>query len=403
MPSLPEAAPAASAPAGRWLLRGAVIVGALAFSLAALGSGLDRMSRSDPRIAAVVPGPFRANADRALAQLALGSENYAAMKAPAAAAVRRDPMVATSSALYGWSLYASGEGEPATQAFRVAGQLGWRDPLVQIYWFAAAMEQADYPVAAMRLDALLRQVPGDPQRDPLVYRLEAVPQGRAALVERLRERPNWLAAYASDINPLPPQQAEARYQTLLLLGQSGARLGCEGIARYVSRLASAKMPDQALGLRAAHCPGNGGLLSDGQFENARLDRPLTPFDWNFAADGSLDMVLAEHPGMRGKALAVANTSPVTRAFATQTLRLVPGRYRLAGSISGESPADLARFGLALNCAGEVRSDISRIGFGKDRFAVDLDIGKGCATQMLSLTIAPGTSQVVIDDLSLVRR
>lgn len=396
----------------RLIWRVVVIASALIYAAVALMSGADRIARTDARFAAVVPGPFRANADVLFAQAALARQNYKAMEQAGAGAVRRDPLGTSSAALYGWALFAQGNDAGATAAFRVAGQLGWRDPLTQVYWFAAAIQQRDYPVAAQRIDALLRQNPEDRQRDAVIYQLESVPEGRKALVERMKERPGWISAYASDLPPLPPQMVKARFQTLLLLGQSGTRLGCAGIAKYVQRLVDARMMPQAQLLRDAHCGQPAGvqvagqLLSDGGFEDVSGDRPLTPFDWDIAADGSLDLALGEVSGnaggMTGKNVAVSNSGAITRAFANQLLAVGAGRYRLSGLIAADAPDALRHFGVALACSGGVRDQLRGIAIADGRFTVPVFIAADCRDPRLMLTIAPGAGRITIDSLALVR-
>lgn len=389
----------------RWPLRIGAVVGALAFAGLAIGSGLDRIARDDPRVALVTPEPFRANAARTMAQAALAGRNFAGMKGPGAEAIRHDPLHPSSAALYGWSLFSAGKDAEATAAFRVAGQLGWRDPLTQLYWYAAAVQQADYPIAAMRLDALLRQNPQDPRRDAIVYALESIPAGRAALIERMKEQPAWVTTYAGDAFPLTPAQSQARYETLLALGRAGAPLGCEGIAKFVLRLANARMLDQALTLRAAHCQGDspaGALITDGEFTAARTDRQLTPFDWAFDADGSVGITLGDVPGLSGRALTAENGGSLTRAFASQIVRLTPGRYRLTGKIGGDDGAQ-RRLGASISCGGGVRDQLPGMSVRGGQFAVSFTIKADCAVPKLGLTLAPGMGRVSVDSLAIVRQ
>ena len=151
---------------------------ALGLATLAWGSGVDRMARTSPALAQIVPEPLRARAWRSEASLALLRQANTA-EALAERAVRADPIDPASTSLLGAARFAGGDGPGAAAAFRVAGALGWRDQPTQLYWLLAALQAGDYPVATERLDALLRQAPVYPQAPALLGRLGATPGGRA--------------------------------------------------------------------------------------------------------------------------------------------------------------------------------------------------------------------------------
>lgn len=135
------------------------LVGIAIFALAALASGLDRISEYRPDGATAVPPPFRVNAARVLAGRALAANRLVEATEQARHAVRRDPADARSAGLLGSALLVSGDAAGAERAFTVSAAMGWREPATQLYWMSVALEQGDLEVASQRLDALLRQLP----------------------------------------------------------------------------------------------------------------------------------------------------------------------------------------------------------------------------------------------------
>ena len=159
-----------------------------AIAVLALGNGLDRASARNPDLARFVPGFLAAEAHRSTAATALQAGDKPLATAAAARAVASDPIDPRSTALLGASQLAAGQNVKADRSFRIAAKFGWRDPLTQIYFMNAALNAGQPRLAALRIDAVLRQAPNFPVRDMLLAQFEATPQGRAALAERLALR-----------------------------------------------------------------------------------------------------------------------------------------------------------------------------------------------------------------------
>jgi hypothetical protein len=239
---------------GTLLLRAVAVVGALVYAALAIGNGLDRLAFDRPELASAVPAPFAVNALEVLGEAQLH-------KAPRAAEpyaehlVARAPVEPFSTALLGAARYAAGDGTGADQAFRVAGQLGWRIPATQAYWRQAALAAGDFPVAAQRLDALLRRDPELLRDAAALAPFERDARGEAALAVRLAKRPPWLGWYTGEVDPVPADVLARRLPSLMMLGDRGVVLGCDAIAPGVRKLVAAGMTGQAEALARKHCPG----------------------------------------------------------------------------------------------------------------------------------------------------
>lgn len=208
-----------------------VLLALLAYAALTLGSGLDRLAAKEPGLAHFVPSAFAAEAHRAMAARALRSGKVEALTA-AQGAVAADPIDPHSAALLGGSSLLSGQPQQADRAFRVAAQLGWRDPLTQLYFMNQALRSGNADLAALRLDALLRQNPLLPVRDMVLSQFEASSQGRNALSRRVALRP-------------PVDQR--------IYGQGGP---AAAFGHANPRSDSSKCPRQALGLRCGRAPGH---------------------------------------------------------------------------------------------------------------------------------------------------
>ncbi len=239
-------------------VRAGAVVLALVYAALAIGNGLDRMAFVLPGLADHLPGWFATDALEVAGEADLRRDPHAAV-ALATRLVSRAPIEPFSTALLGAGRAASGDASGADRAFRVAGQLGWRIPLTQSYLLGAALDAGDMPVAAQRLDALLRIQP-ELLRDPAVLApFEDDGAARAALVERLMTRPPWLSWYTGEIDPVPAATLARRVPALVLLGDHGVILGCTAIAPALRQLAMGGMVVQVEALRHRHCLGSAGV------------------------------------------------------------------------------------------------------------------------------------------------
>lgn len=364
----------------------------LAFAALALGSGLDRASAKDPRLARYVPGFLASEALRVEATQFLQAGDSGKTIAFAKQAVLADPIHPRSTALLGAGHLAARQNVLAERDFRIAARFGWRDPLTQIYFMNAALAGGQPRLAALRLDAVLRQAPNLPVREMLLAQFEASEAGRAALAERLLLRPAWTSAFLGDHNILTPEVLEKR--AAIVAGLPGPRWGCDEVAPLVGRLVLAGSVPAAKALWQAQCPSAVAGVADPHFAGLNLSRQPVAFEWNLIGSGDIS---ATPTTPAGRGLLIRLSGPSSQPVGWQMLALAAGQYRLswtAATSAGESAQNLS---LSLSCALSDRKPLAARSAGKGRFEADLDVDAACPGQFLSLWLAPGSEEVRFDN------
>jgi hypothetical protein len=379
----------------------AVVLGALmclGYAALAIGSGLDRMSLKQPEYAARVPALFASQALRSEGAALIEQGQARAALAKGEAAVRDAPLDPGSTALLGIARFRTGDSAGADRAFRIAGQLGWREEFTQTYWMARALEIGDWRVAAMRLDALLRQHPELLAERRLLDPLETSPAGRAALAERILSAPAWLQSYAAALAEVPRPVLLLRAQ---VLGEVAARkgiLGCETAAPLVERLVGAAAEREAAALWRQHCPGAGTtLIYDGQFAAAWLQQDRSQFAWTFVGQSDANLLLEPVGEGPAKRLVVEATSPRARQIARQMMLIEPGRYRL--SWTAEAAGDVVA--ATVSCEQGSRDWLAaRYERGSGRWIADVAIDASCKAHWLSIGLTGRSGTVKLGDIRL---
>lgn len=382
----------------RLAMLGAVTV----FAVLALGNGLDRASARNPDLARFVPGFLAAEAHRSTAAAALQAGDSKTAMAAAERAVIADPIDPRSTALLGATQLAAGQNVKADRAFRVAAQFGWRDPLTQLYFMNAALNAGQVRLAALRLDAVLRQAPDFPVRDMLLAQFEASPQGRAALAERLALRPAWTKSYLQHASMLELPALRARAEVVGSL--SAQPWGCDMVSPLVNRLVLAGGPIEARQLWQAHCPAAVPGIADPHFAALPVSRPPVPFEWNLFGSGDVSAMPAGQSRAGATGLLVRVGGPTAQPVAWQMLAVPAGRYRLnwTAQTSDGKPATGAQLSVSCNPTGRSPVEATVIPGSKGQFQAAATIGEGCAAPFLTLWLAPGSDEVRFDDLALTK-
>ena len=373
----------------------------LAYFAAVWGSGLDRLSGSSPPLERLVPAPFRAEADRVAAAVAMvRGEKKTALEA-ATRAVRADPVDPLSSALLGAGRQLGGDHEGADAAFRVAGQFGWRVRLTQLYWYDVAMRSGDAERAALRLGALLRAEPQSPMADMLIAPLEANDQGRAAIAERLALRPQWLDTYFDPSANMPAERLASRAEVVLGVAAKGTRLGCEAPVRFVDRLLQKGMRREALAVWRAHCsdPGmSGGGLADRDFEQIAQPQAYSPFGWRLYPSGDVAASFVKAPQGPGYRLSAGNSGSISRLVLSQAVDLPPGRYRIRADVGADGRTAPGRVFASLDCGGSPRR-LGRIAGDLALAGQTLELGS-CNGAVFGLWLRPGADAAEIGNIRI---
>jgi hypothetical protein len=385
------------------MLRGAAILtGALALLGLSAASGMDRMARTNPALAAEVPLPFARAALRTLGGQALSGGRGKDAASYGWHALNRAPFEAESVALFAAGQLAEGNAPMAERAFGLAGRMGWRVPITQAYWLNRAMLSRDYDTAAMRLDALLRQQPTLVGQQALLDPVERDPAARAALVDRIDPDTAWLGKYLGEVFALPPQVLRQRARVMIDAAGAGLVLGCDAMSNLAAAMTNAGLYREAGALWAAQCPASGGLLMGGEgFATLDLLGTRNPFAWQAQGSGDVLLTLAPQPAGRGRRLTIAGTPPTTRPFIAKTLLLTPGRYRLGWRAGADNGAAGDRIRVSLGCKGQAEAWLpaETTGDGLRRTAV-VRITADCPAHALIFALAAGGGNLWLEDVRL---
>ncbi|MFM5895615.1 MAG: hypothetical protein ACKOQM_14455 [Novosphingobium sp.] len=376
--------------------------GLLAYAAMAAGSAADRLSKDNPALAARVPSLFASEALRTLGADALANGKAVAAAKIGEVAIRDAPTDPQSTALFGAGKFASGNRPLADRAFRVAGQLGWRVPITQSYWMGQALTAGKYDLAALRLDALLRQQPELLRQRQLTDPMERNPAGQAAMIARMRANPVWLGFYAGDVESLPADAGLQRADVLGQAARSGIVLGCDRIAPLASRLAVVGKATAGSALWRQHCLEAGsGLVSDGQLATLDITARPSAFSWELIGNSELALSILPAGNGHGKRLVIDGLADVTRPVIAQNLVLAPGRYVLiwrTGSPQGQA-SDHLLAGLA--CQGEppvwAEASLDR---ASGLWNALVEARGTCPLHRLTFAAAPRSGQVWLEQIEL---
>lgn len=374
-----------------------ITIGILVYGVAALFNGLDRISSDSPGVQAGVPRPFRSQADRSRAEIAIARQTPAEALSGARAAVAHDPVDPDSTALLGTALLMSNDLDGAARAFRVAAAFGWRNPATQTYWFEAALQVGDFKVAVDRLDAILRAHQTYAGADRMFAPLEADPAGRKALLDRLATHPLWIPRYLAIDDKVPLQQLRHRAELIEGVAGSGRRLGCEAVYWFTARLIQLGERSHATAVWNANCPSlaAGQTIADAGFELADAAQP-TPFGWYLWRSGDIGILVEKAPG-GGKELVLNNNGAGAEVALEQAVDIPPGTYRLSASVRGDQPADARRLVATLAC-----NDAKPFPAKVDGWLAEggqVVEARACPSQRLALWLYPG-SPLHLDNIVL---
>ncbi|RZM06331.1 MAG: hypothetical protein EOP68_16240, partial [Sphingomonas sp.] len=229
--------------------------------------------------AATTVAPWSASAWSALANGEQLAGHLAASRAAAARALAIVPIDAQAVRAHGFADLVLDRPERGSSLLQAAAALGWRDTLLQLWLAERAQEVGSAPIAAERIDALLRrgQLP-----DALMPQMRATymaPGGVAAVVVRLADRPSWRQGF---FNAISQDAARSVPRTLDFL----ARLRAAGVPvtpaeTMLIRWRLADLGDVAGARRIWQASGGRGLIADGGFEAvpAPLPSGIIPYAW----------------------------------------------------------------------------------------------------------------------------
>lgn len=312
-------------------------------------------------------------------------------------AVASDPIDPKSPALLGASLLLQGRDGQAERAFRVAGQMGWREPLTQLYWMNVALAQGQPNVAAMRLDAVLRVYPALPNRDALLAQFEQPGPLQSALVARLAGRPPWAVSYANDVEGVSDAALSARAEVVSSLPQPW---GCEAVARGVSGRYQRGLVIPAARIWHRHCPTSAiGSVADSDFRHLSAAGHPVPFEWNLFGDGD---VFAQPSGNGTGGMTVQVAGAMAKPVVWQAVVLAPGHYRLNWTVTAADGSAANAVKVALACQVDSREFLPAqlVDPRRGIFSAEASAERDCPAHFVTVWAQPAPRKVTVQSVTL---
>ncbi|MFA6117508.1 MAG: hypothetical protein WC729_26185 [Sphingomonas sp.] len=392
---------------------------AVAIPLALLAAAACVLSAADRSIKAGLPFPallsrpsLGAVAARRDSLAALQAADFPRAEALARVAVARDPGQQQSAALLGAARLGRHATDAALQAFLVAGALGWRDPITQLYWLDYAQTVGDFDMVAQRVDAL-RRTQNNAAAVPALEALESSNEGRASLAKRLALDPPWRDQYILESGTLSSDQAvNGRVASLQRAKMAGMPADCGIVAGAARLLVNGKRHAAAATLWRSLCVPSASATSalmDGGFRDVPTNREASPFEWTLMASGAIEAHVDSLPApLAGKGLFARSTSSVREPIARKWLALAPGHYILSWSASAENRAAGGPFSVSFSCPDvPARSPLESVPIGRGRYASSISVpATACSIQLLKILVEPssnGSGAASISDLRIASK
>ncbi len=298
----------------------------------------------------------------------------------------------------------------AARWFLLAAQLGWRDPVTQLYWYERELALGAHEASSQRIEALLRLGWDKDYSLRRLTELEALPAGRAALAERIATVPTWPIGHLGDAQGLNNTQLTNRIALFDLLASRGAAVDLSVIGQFAKSLLDSGQPAQAwrTWMAFAAAPGKSSeLVFDGDFETrgraAAASSNRSPFIWQFErAPGFSISSEAAPDSLRGTAVRIRAETSASALVIRQRIVLPPGAYGLAWRQLGTGLDIQPR----IRCNGGSTLALQPSTDLTDRsYTFRIPSGGECLVQSLvfrARTATLGTREVWVDEVQLRR-
>jgi len=365
----------------------------------------DHFLTSDPELAVLWRGDS-SDAVAALARRRLATHDRDGAARLAGRALQLAPLNASALTTYGFAMDELRRQPRADAAMAVAGKLGWRDVLTQLWLFRRMMLVGDFEAALNHADALMRRVDIVPAA-LLAALAEAAhdPRMQAPLARHLAQSPSWRTPFIAYLSVFArPPATDVAHALLTRLASGPTPPTDEELAVYLRSLIGARKFDQAAQdwRQLTHGADQAGFVYDGDFER---QPGQTPFDWLLGDGVGWTANIADAPGQgpgaqgpggqgRGQALRVEYDGVSPPVPVRQMLILPPGAYRLSGLAYDEGDANPRALVWGMVCAttGQALGGAATPAAGGrwSAFAVTLEVPTAdCPAQWLMLSAAPG--------------
>jgi hypothetical protein len=346
---------------------------------------IDRQSRKTSSLAVLVPGPARSFALEDIVQDAMHQGRPQEALQLARKLVKLRPIPAEHLRALAQAELGTGQNREAYEAIAVAGERGWRDPIVQFATVVGAIQEGNWDRAAQSVAALWAIDLDTARREKAVSLLVLHEEGRTALAAIMATNvpaENALLNWLAHDTPL-----EVAGQIVAAALRGGGQFDCRSLARLSGRIAVRGDAALAARLWPTVCDGDDGKGNESiGFTERPLGQAAGPFDWTYAnADG----VHAEPAGESSqKGLSYRNTSRGEAVIASKLTGLLPGPARIP--VRSRTGALQASPHLTVTCLPTQQAI-------KAQDPVDVDVfpipARDCAAQRLDLSAPHGTGTI----------
>ncbi len=372
----------ARAASGFWRITGALAC--IGYAGMALLFGLDREGTGDQRL---LGWAYATGSGFAATSAAVTRGDAGAALAQARALVRQDPANPRAIGLFGVTLLLAQQADAARDAFALGARLGWRDAATQRYEFVQALQAGDAARAARHLDALLRQTPDLADRDSLLAAILAYEQGRAAVATQLQGDPGWAQGFVSHVGALDSDDLAARADVVQRTGTG--HWACTDAAPLIDGLLGRGAGADANAVHRTVCPGDGGMIHDGDFNRLAAGGGASALDWNLISRG--DLVSSVNPVSANRhVLTLALASPSTVMALSQVTTAGPGTYRISWRMPDTSAHDAAALLVSFDCANDLGQAIagSTMQLHGAAYGAQFVVGSTCMAPVLRFWLMP---------------
>ena len=319
-------------------------------------------------------------------------------------ALQLAPLNASALTTYGFAMDELGRQPQADRAMTVAGRLGWRDVVTQIWLFRRHLLAGDFEAALNHGDALMRRQNEVPKL--LLAALTAAardPRLVDPLARHMAQNPSWRTPFLVFLSydAQPPATDVAR-ALLTRLAAGPTPPTNDELAVYLRRLVGDQRFTQAASdwRQFTRGAGQNGYVYDGDFAQPQGQ---TPFDWSYGDGVDWTVEVADAPGRaRGQALRLEydGVSPPPQPV-RQMLVLPPGAYRLSGRAYSDGDAAPKTLAWSVVCAttGQALASVAtpQTKGQWSAFAAELSVpSDSCPAQWLTLSAEPGDVRADID-------
>jgi hypothetical protein len=362
----------------------------------------DYFLSSDPELAVLWRGDS-ADAVAALARERLIGRDRDGAARLAGRALQLTPLNASAMTTYGIAMDELGRQPQADRAMTVAGRLGWRDVVTQIWLLRRLLLAGDFDAAMNHADALMRRENEVPRA--LLAAMTAAardPRMVDPLARHMAQNPSWRGPLLVFLSyDAKPPATDVAHALLTRLAAGPTPPTNDELAVYLRRLVG----DQRFGEAASewrsltHGAAETGYIYDGDFA-----RPpgQTPFDWTYSEGVGWSVDVADAPGQaRGQALRLEYDGVSPPGLVRQMLVLPPGAYRLSGRAYSDGDAGPKALAWGVVCAttGQALATVPTPQTKNQwsAFAAELSVPSDrCPAQWLTLSAEPGDMRADID-------